>query len=90
MNLYFNGTINNLKEWEEIVEKNKSKINEQTNKNILQESLILSSQGKVSSEPKKVVVSSHEYCHIYPGDIRFKVNDCFCKRDNVIWIGRSF
>ena len=57
---------------------------------ILQESLILSSQGKVSSAPKKVVVSSHEYCHIYPGDIRFKVNDCFCKRDNVIWIGRSF
>lgn len=29
--------------------------------NILQESLILSSQGKVSSAPKKVVVSSHEY-----------------------------
>lgn len=28
---------------------------------ILQESLILSSQGKVSSAPKKVVVSSHEY-----------------------------
>ena len=45
---------------------------------ILQESLILSSQGKVSSAPKKVVVSSHEYCHIYPGDIRFKVYDCFC------------
>lgn len=28
---------------------------------ILQESLILSLQGKVSSAPKKVVVSSHEY-----------------------------
>lgn len=28
---------------------------------ILQENLILSSQGKVSSAPKKVVVSSHEY-----------------------------
>lgn len=28
---------------------------------ILQESLILSSQGKVSSAPKKVVVSSHKY-----------------------------
>jgi hypothetical protein len=26
---------------------------------------------------------------IYPGDIRFKVNDCFCKRDNVIWIERG-
>lgn len=41
MNLYFNGKINNLKEWEEIVEKNKSKINEQTNKNIQQEKLRL-------------------------------------------------
>ena len=29
--------------------------------NIIQESLILSSQGKVSSIPKKVVVSSYEY-----------------------------
>ena len=28
---------------------------------ILQESLILSLQGKVSSAPKKVVISSHEY-----------------------------
>ena len=29
------------------------------------------------------------YCHIYPRDIRFKVNDCFCKRDNVIWIEKG-
>lgn len=29
------------------------------------------------------------YCHIYPGDIRFKVNDCFYKRDNVIWIEKG-
>lgn len=41
MNLYINGKINNIKEWEEIVEKNSNKINEQTNKNIQQEKLRL-------------------------------------------------
>ena len=30
------------------------------------------------------------YSYIHPGDIRFKVNDYICKRDNNIWIGRSF
>lgn len=29
------------------------------------------------------------YCHIYPGDICFKVNDYICKRDNKIWIRRE-
>ena len=41
MNLYCSGKIKNLKEWEEIVEKNNNKINEQTNKNIQQEKLRL-------------------------------------------------
>lgn len=41
MNLYLNGKINNIKEWEEIVEKNSKKINKQTNKNIQQEKLRL-------------------------------------------------
>ena len=30
------------------------------------------------------------YSYIHPGDIRFKVNDYIGKRDNNIWIGRSF
>jgi hypothetical protein len=30
------------------------------------------------------------YCHIYPGDIRFKVNDYICKTDdNKIWIRKE-
>lgn len=29
------------------------------------------------------------YSYIHPGDIRFKVNDYICKRDNEIWIGKG-
>ncbi len=29
------------------------------------------------------------YSYIHPGEIRFKVNDCICKRDNRIWIEKG-
>lgn len=77
-----------LGDFEEIQEKENNFVTAETilydGNNILEIEKFLGKDYIIATERRP-----NGYCHIYPGDIRFKVNDYIFKRDNKIWAGRE-